>query len=68
MRVQQGLAETLSLGQGNGQHGRACNKDIDVAQVGESALPSHASGDRHKKHEQYLSGTFTNFFISEEGN
>ena len=34
-------------------HCRACNKDIDVAQMGESALRSHASGDRHKikKHE-----------------
>ena len=40
-------------------HCRACNKDIDVAQIGESALRSHASGDRHKKHEQSLSGTFT---------
>ena len=47
-------------------HCRACNKDIDVAQMGESALRSQASGDRHKKHEQSLSGTFTNFFIKKE--
>ena len=46
-------------------HCRACNKDIDVAQMGKSALRSQASGDRHKKHEQSLSGTFTNFFIKE---
>ena len=26
-------------------HCRACNKDIDVPQMGESALRSHASGD-----------------------
>ena len=43
-------------------HCRACNKDIDVAQMGESALRSHASGDQ----EQSLSGTFTNFFIKKE--
>ena len=47
-------------------HCRARNKDIDVAQMGESALRSQASGDRHKKHEQSLSGTFTNFFIKKE--
>ena len=47
-------------------HCRACNKDIDVAQIGESALRSHASGDRHKKHEQSLSGTFTNLFFKKE--
>ena len=46
-------------------HCRACNKDIDVAQMGESALRSHASGDRHKDHES-LSWTFTNFFIKKE--
>ena len=45
---------------------RACNKDIDVVQMGESALRSHVSRDRHKKHEQSLSGTFTNFFIKKE--
>ena len=47
-------------------HCRARNKDIDVAQMGKSALRSQASGDRNKKHEQSLSGTFTNFFIKKE--
>ena len=27
---------------------------------------TRVSGDRHKKHEQSLSGTFTNFFIKKE--
>ena len=44
-------------------------KILHVAQMGESALRSHASGDRHKKHEQSLSGTFTNFFrLYQNGN
>ena len=36
-------------------HCQPCKKDIDVAQMGESALQSHAKGDGHKKHEKLMS-------------
>ena len=47
-------------------HCQPCNKSIDVAQMGESALPSQAKGEGHKKQENVMSQTFVNFFVKGE--
>ena len=47
-------------------HCRPCNKDISVAQMGESALLSQAKGEWHKKQEKLMSRTFVNFFVEGE--